>query len=482
VTTREKVQQNLPIVTYPVQDLIATVPDFGGQAPVFDIAAITAAAGDIGGGGAGIGDLFGGPAGVGLEEEQVGWEELVDIITQNVNSLTDPSVAAWTDEGGPAAITYLNGVLIITQTREGHQRVADLLDKLRRERAIMVSVESRFITVSDDFLEDITVDVDVAFLDSERFASTGGTIQNPQQGGTFDTLPGIGFDQPILQATDEDGNPILDVFGNSVGQLADDPSLVTVGGVSASGEPIVVANTSSNGMGTRTLLPLTGTAFANFTASEGGLVVSGVFLDDIQVGFLLRAIQADVRSHQLFAPRITLFNGQRSYIAVTTAVTYIADVEPVVSEAAVGFNPEVRGIPVGATLDVKATVSADRRYVQLDLRPQVADITEFREATVQAAGVAAIATTTIDLPIIAVQDLKTTASVPDGGTLLLGGSKRMTETRVESGVPILSKIPILKRLFDNRATLRTSENLLVMIKPKIIIQAEEEHKLGYDDL
>jgi general secretion pathway protein D len=85
------------------------------------------------------------------------------------------------------------------------------------------------------------------------------------------------------------------------------------------------------------------------------------------------------------------------------------------------------------------------------------------------------------LPQIIVQDYKTTVSVPDGGTLLLGGTRKYTETEAETGVPVLSKIPILKRLFNNRASLRSAKNLLVLIRPKIIIQSEEEDKLGYDD-
>jgi general secretion pathway protein D len=454
ITTKEKVQQNLPIVTYPVQDLIASVPDFGGQAPRFDLAAITQQAGQIGQGGGAFGELFG-EAGAAAEEPGVGWQELVDIITRNVNSQSDPTVAAWTDEGGPAAINYMNGVLIITQTREGHSRVADLLDKLRRERAIMVSVESRFITVSDDFLQDITFDLDIAVEPNSAWNARGNVIADPAATAPFDTLPGVGDVLP--------GPPVTPI-----------PQY---------GQPLIVSSTHSNTTGTWGLLPLAGTAFGDFAATDAGLVISGVFLDDIQVGFLLRAIQADVRSHTLFAPRITLFNGQRSYIAVTTAETYIADAEPIVSDAAVGWDPDIRAIPVGATLDVKATVSADRRYVQLDLRPQVADLQEFRQVTISAvAPLAPLATTTIDLPIVAVQDLKTTASVPDGGTLLLGGSKRMVETRVETGVPVLSKIPILRRLFESRASVRHSENLLVLIKPKIIIQSEEEHKLGFDDL
>ncbi|MGB2967191.1 MAG: hypothetical protein WBD14_07255, partial [Phycisphaerae bacterium] len=280
-----------------------------------------------------------------------------------------------------------------------------------------------------------------------------GAVQNPQTqvaGTAFNTLPG------------------------QVGGAA---------GAARYGSPIIIGSTGSNGLGTSTLLPLANTAFANFNAIEGGMLVSGVFLDEIQVGFLLRAIQADSRSTSLFSPRITLYNGQRSYISVSTVITYLADAEPIIAEAAVGWDPLVASIPVGATLDVKATVSADRRYVQLDLRPQVAatNIANWRQVPVQAVVPGAIATFLIDLPQVQVSDLKTTVSVPDGGTLLLGGNKIYNEVEVETGVPILNKIPILRRMFNNRASVRTNSNLLILIRPKILIQSEEEHKLGYDD-
>jgi len=452
VTTRAKLQQNLPIVTYPVQDLVASIPDFGGMAPRFDISAITGSAGAGGGGAAG--NLFGGAAAA-EETEQIGWQELVDIIKRNVNNMADPSVAAWTDEGGPAAIDYMNGLLVVTQTRRGHERVSDLLEKLRRERAIMISVESRFVTVADDFLQDITLDVDVGFDPGAtgRWNPAGQVVQDPSilaRGTQFDTLPG------------------------QVGGVAGTPRW---------GAPIIVSGTGSNGLGTQTLLPVAGTAFANFNANAGGMVVSGVFLDDLQIGFLLRAIQADSRSTTLFSPRITLYNGQRSYISIANVITYLADAEPVIATAAVAWDPVIGSIPVGATLDVKATVSADRRYVQLDLRPQVADtnVANWRQVPIEANAFGGIATFLIDLPQVQVSDLKTTVSVPDGGTLLLGGNKRYGETEVETGVPILNKVPFLKRLFNNRASLRTNQNLLILIRPKILIQSEEEHKLGYDD-
>ncbi len=57
------------------------------------------------------------------------------------------------------------------------------------------------------------------------------------------------------------------------------------------------------------------------------------------------------------------------------------------------------------------------------------------------------------VPQIESQVIETTVSVPDGGTLLLGGQKGGVER--EMGVPILSKIPILNRSFTNRASVRS---------------------------
>ncbi|MCX5684220.1 MAG: hypothetical protein NT049_11110, partial [Planctomycetota bacterium] len=474
ITTKDKLQQNLPVVTYPVQDLVAQSPDFSGEAPRFEVAAVLQAASQAtqGGGGGGAG-LFGGNT-TAAAEQPAGSQELIAIIQRTVSSQSDPTVAAWSDEGGPAAIEYMNGLLIITQTRRGHEKVSDLLEQLRRERAIMISVEARFCQVSDSFLQDITLDVDAAFLGSERFALSNLPVT---QGGTQV------ISQPVRLP---DGTIAMDNTPPPAGPLPifKDQTFGTV----PNSQPIRISTASAaNGTVTRTLLPLGGSAFASLGANEGGMTVSGTFLDDIQLGFLLRAIQADVRSSVLQAPRVTLYNGQRSYISVSTVTTYVADAQPVVAESAVGWDLQISAIPIGVTLDVKATVSADRRYVQMDLRPQQASLdtsinpTGFQTYVISAAVPLGTASFTIELPRVIVQDFKTTVSVPDGGTLLLGGTRKFSESDVETGVPILSKIPIIQRLFNNRASLRSATNLLILIRPKIIIQAEEEHRMGYDN-
>ena len=72
----------------------------------------------------------------------------------------------------------------------------------------------------------------------------------------------------------------------------------------------------------------------------------------------------------------------------------------------------------------------------------------------------------------------TTVSVPDGGTVLLGGIKRLNEGRNEFGVPLLSKVPYINRLFRNVAIGRETDSLMMMVTPRIIIQEEEEERLG----
>ena len=55
----------------------------------------------------------------------------------------------------------------------------------------------------------------------------------------------------------------------------------------------------------------------------------------------------------------------------------------------------------------------------------------------------------MQLPTFAFITVTTTVSVPDGGTVLLGGIKRLSEGRNERGVPLLSKMPYVNRLFRN---------------------------------
>ncbi|MHC4768734.1 MAG: type II secretion system protein GspD, partial [Planctomycetota bacterium] len=193
---------------------------------------------------------------------------------------------------------------------------------------------------------------------------------------------------------------------------------------------------------------------------------------------------ADRRSVVLTAPRLTFFNGQRAWVAVADQVSFISALIPITGDAAGAFQPIPGVVNEGVVLDVEGVISADRRYVTMTVLVSLSEIVNIREVEVQGAvgGVGDIEgggdfSATQELPEVEVSLVQTTVSVPDKGTVLLGGTRRVDEVEVESGVPILSKIPFINRFFTNRLTSKSEKTLLILIRPEIIIQQEHEDLL-----
>jgi len=436
ISTADDLSKNVVVRVYDIRDLIVNIPDFT-QAPQFSLDASQ----NQGGGGGGSGQLGqgGGSGGLsvtntlfsggGQSLNQQGRnqgptrQDLVDSITKLIEDTV--STDTWKDNGGSVgALRELEGQLIVTQTPENHRQLVNLLEQLREERAIQVTIETRFLTVQRNFMEDVGVDLNFLFNINSSWSKNFGTIPV--------TTPNSSFVQ----------NPVTGIPG-SIGSLPTTPV---------------------------------------------GLTTSATYLDDFQVQLMMRAVQASINSTIVTAPRLTLFNGQRAFVLVTVQRAYISNLTPIVSTGISSFAPTVSYVQNGVVLDVQATVSADRKYVTLTLRPQLStliDLLNFQfqsGATVVSNNGTGIGTTsvapsgTIQEPEIQITEVNTTVSVPDGGTLLLGGQTLAGETEREIGVPILSKIPVLKRLFTSRSMAKDEQILLILCRPTIIMQREIEQK------
>ena len=139
----------------------------------------------------------------------------------------------------------------------------------------------------------------------------------------------------------------------------------------------------------------------------------------------------------------------------------------------------------GFVLDVEGVISADRRYVTMTVQFDTSTVLGFDPQTVGGAvggtgaggGRGSDFSATIQLPEIQVQSIRTTVSVPDKGTILMGGQRRFSEVEIESGVPILSKIPIVNRFFTNRVDSEEELTVVMLMRPEIVIQSENEDLL-----
>src|SRR5690606_10814013 len=90
--------------------------------------------------------MDGGPAPVKYE-----FDALTDLLTSTI----EPE--SWVEYGGSGSIQRSESTLslVIRQTQRVHDEIRDLLDQLRRLQDLQVTIEVRFISVSDRFFERI---------------------------------------------------------------------------------------------------------------------------------------------------------------------------------------------------------------------------------------------------------------------------------------------------------------------------------------
>jgi hypothetical protein len=169
-----------------------------------------------------------------------------------------------------------------------------------------------------------------------------------------------------------------------------------------------------------------------------------IFLTDAQAQALLASLQRSKDSTTLTAPRITLFNGQRAFVTVATETAYVAGFTPKGGDL---FEPVTRTINSGVVLDCQATVSADHRYVTLNLRPHLSRLKSFETRRWDGAP-----PDRDDLIIqVPVQDKITnsmTVSVPDGGWLVLPPGADSTFERNQNPLMLVRPNIILQRELD----------------------------------
>lgn len=120
ITTREIADRQLFTRVYPVDDLIMEVPDFD-QPPNFTIQGTQAGRGGGGGGG----PLTGG-GGANQERTISTRADRADALVETIQAIVQPDI--WNTNGGPAAIRFWNGSIIVTAPRSVHEAIGGFYD------------------------------------------------------------------------------------------------------------------------------------------------------------------------------------------------------------------------------------------------------------------------------------------------------------------------------------------------------------------
>lgn len=441
------------------------------------------------------------PTATGEKEDKNGWS-LAKLIA---NSIARETWATEDETGGAGAnnIQYRNGKMMVFAPAAIQKEVLKLLESFRKARAVQIMVQAKFIDINKNYLEEIGVDwtgleggVNTISQYSQHTPTTGDGVLMP--------IP-RGFSARGIGALDEFGNPrtrgypyvdgVTDFqglpsgFDSSFGQLGgtsrrnpeptsywvdiNEDGLEQPNEIYPAKRPggqwdVGMANINRLGM----TLGDPSTGFSN----EGGALLQLAYLSRFQVQMLLQAVEKHRKGNILQSPRLTCFNGERANIAVTAQVNYLRNITET--------TPEIGTITDGIVFEVVPYASADRRYVTMEILPTLRQLTRpIRTIFVQipeilADGEVAWTRTSIQLPEVTVKSVETFASVPDGGTLLLGGLSRANEGEGRTGVPILNDIPILKFFFSRWGKTDTRSSLIILVRADILIQGEKEPQVG----
>jgi type II secretory pathway component GspD/PulD (secretin) len=480
ITTEEQARGKLVPVTYQVADLVIPIENFGDvrnkPAPLYAPTSVATTQGTTpvttgpfslsGGapvgqpsgssmasaGGSSNGSSSGSGSGSGTVTKTRTSNTVEDQLIKLVTSTISPK--SWSDMGGPGTIDYfpLTMALVINQTADIQEQIADLLAALRRLQDQEVAVEVRLVSVSEDFFERVGVNFNLNVqTNNTKFQPS--LLNNSFVTDSTNFINGFFPTRGLLGLT-------------PAGSLTSDLNI-----------PI----------GTQSFFQTVPT-FGGYTA--GGLTLGLAFLSDIQVFLFMEAVQGDQRSNVMQAPKLTLFNGQTATLNVTTTGSFVQGVNVVslASGAQLALVPQVQPTNLGVDLTIQAVITADRRFVRLSLAPNLTNelpgpiqtfplvVPIFTAFDGTQTGQPVVFTQFIQQPNFTTVSVQTTVAVPDGGTVLMGGLKRLSEARSEYGPPILSKIPYINRLFKNVGYGRETESLLIMVTPRIIVQEEEEER------
>lgn len=186
---------------------------------------------------------------------------------------------------------------------------------------------------------------------------------------------------------------------------------------------------------------------------------SGVFDDLEDARVVVSALDSVTNVEMLSAPQLMVLNNQ-------TALVQFGDEIPVPSASAVNLDADTDRVfneityrSTGIILKVTPRVN-ESGTVLLDIEQEVSDVAE----TVSSG---------IDAPTVQQRRIVSSVVVQSGETLALGGLIQTSNTQIESGVPLLSQIPLIGNAFKNTQDKKNRSELLILVTPRLVGSVEQ---------
>jgi type IV pilus secretin PilQ/predicted competence protein len=269
-----------------------------------------------------------------------------------------------------------------------------------------------------------------------------------------------GRNNPITSVTNTDTRAVVDTVDTvapvNTGTVTTDTDTTTktTGTAWQSSDAGVAKHTSE---ATKTYTYRKGKPFigGDFSADAGGTIRLGL-LDTVSVEMALNMLRKEVGAKLLANPRILVLDNETAEFKIISEIPYT---EASQSSTGGATMTSIQFKEVGVELKVTPHVTRNG-MVRLHIIPEFGVVSE--------KGVLVGAVQTV--PTIDSRKVDTKALVKDGQTVVLGGLRKRTVTQTIKKVPILGDVPIMGSLFSDVSEEVKTNELIIFITPKIIIE------------
>lgn len=206
----------------------------------------------------------------------------------------------------------------------------------------------------------------------------------------------------------------------------------------------------------------------------GNLFALGTANDDFALIIRLLDQQGDV--NVLSSPRVSTVNNQKAVIKVGSDEFFVTEISSTtVTGTTTTTTPQIILTPFfsGIALDVTPQIN-DKNEVILHIHPSISEVTDqVKEITVSGED------QSLPLAFSTVRETDSIVRAKSGEVIIIGGLMQNQSADTVGGVPGLSKVPLLGRLFQQ--TQRTAERseLVILLKPVVIGADTWQSELGH---
>ena len=223
------------------------------------------------------------------------------------------------------------------------------------------------------------------------------------------------------------------------------------------------------------------------------LSIAGASDDNTNVTLTTTAVSSLLNTQGLVAGFGDMTSGEDNFVGIINAIASDTDSNILSTPSILAMDNEPARLFIGQEIPITTgeslgtnnsnpfrTTSRQEVGIELEITPQIDEGTSVILNIKQGvSGIAGVAQSGTDL-ITNKREIETTVLVDNNQIIVLGGLIDEDVQEVVSKVPILGSIPLLGKLFQSSSTTTSKKNLMVFLKPTILIDSSTAQAISLE--